>query len=89
MYQGTKKYITRAKAIYYSINCRKKTVEGDPRRSPVSDVAVNMLILLQDSYLPDFTYEVQPETINSYSSPDVEEFYRTSGNFTFLLVVYY
>ncbi|KAF9802936.1 hypothetical protein SFRURICE_015533 [Spodoptera frugiperda] len=35
-----------------------------------------------DSYLPDFTYEVQPETINSYSSPDVEEFYRTSGSKT-------
>ncbi|CAH1634825.1 unnamed protein product [Spodoptera littoralis] len=33
-----------------------------------------------DSYLPDLTYEIQPETINSYSSPDVEEFYSTSGS---------
>ncbi|CAH0663988.1 unnamed protein product [Spodoptera exigua] len=33
-----------------------------------------------DSYLPDLTFEIQPETINSYSSPDVEEFYSTSGS---------
>ncbi|KAJ8728981.1 hypothetical protein PYW07_006677 [Mythimna separata] len=33
-----------------------------------------------DSYLPDATFEMQPELINSHFSPEIEQFYETSGS---------
>ncbi|KAJ0172778.1 hypothetical protein K1T71_011917 [Dendrolimus kikuchii] len=33
-----------------------------------------------NSYLPELTYEMQPEIINSHYSPDVEQFYVASGS---------
>ncbi|XP_049697575.2 hemicentin-1 [Helicoverpa armigera] len=67
-------------------NVQIKKCDGLPRCSPTSSAADADVFDSKedngdgDNYLPDQTFELQPEVINSHFSPDVEEFYSTSGS---------
>uniref|UniRef100_A0A2A4JKA5 Hemolin n=2 Tax=Heliothis virescens TaxID=7102 RepID=A0A2A4JKA5_HELVI len=67
-------------------NVQIKKCDGLPLCSPTSSAADTDVfdskedIGDSDNYLPDQTFEMQPEVINSHFSPDVEGFYSTSGS---------